>query len=161
MDISYFAYSSTWRNLQIVFQSRYIIHMPTSNAWRFLFLYSSPILPIAFFKIITVLSRYEAASHYSLHLHFPNNQWCWVPTPGRISHLYIFGQIFKSFLHFTIGLFVSPFLFFLNFPFENLFEMSADLKNILVYSLCDFYINNFTILLVYLYIIAKLAHLSF
>ena len=56
----------------------------------------------------------EVISHCGFDLHISNNKRCWASFHVFVSHLYVFGEMSRSFLHFLIGLFVFLILTYMN-----------------------------------------------
>ena len=83
------------------------VYIPTSSEWGFLFSITSPVLVITCLVANSCSDRCELVSQYSFDLHFP--------VAGEVEHLFIYllavcmssweRCLFRSFVHFSIGLF--------------------------------------------------------
>ena len=61
-------------------------------------------LPTCYFLSYSPLSKCDVLSRCGFDSHFPSSLWCWATFHVLIGHLYIFGEMSKSFAHFLIGL---------------------------------------------------------
>ena len=84
------------------------IYFPTNSARAFHFCTPSPAFIVCRLFDDDHSDRCEMISDCSFHLHFSNNDWCWVSSHLFVSRLYVFfGEMFvRYFSHFLIGLFV-------------------------------------------------------
>lgn len=92
----------------------------TSNEWEFCCYIFSPAFGVVGVVDFGHFNRYVVESHCCFNFYFPDATWCWAYFHMLICYPYIFFVrcVLRSFLHFSVGLFIFLLLGFKTFLYS-------------------------------------------